>query len=429
MKQKKGSAPKIDENVNSPARTLPHCRPFEELKKFGLPKSDLSTTTDELISMKTKIHPEGLIPAKKEFGYDRIIERLESNKDSFHPVNKELMIKFIRDARLGKTILSRQKKRVGDKRLLKYVQDLKKLDQYVNKPFSDVNEEDIEKFILDLEEGILKTSKGKPYAPDTQSVIKKVIKKFYKWLEGDNENYPKKVRWIDTSVEIPEYTALRKEEIDKLIACMVSTTPEKIIRNRAIVMFLFDSGVRAEELLNVRLKHLNFSKDNYNVRIEFSKTKKRTITLPFCKEFLNQWLDIHPLRTEPLAQLFPINYNQLHKIIRRAGKMIGVKLYPHALRHSSATYWCQHLTPYELCYRMGWSMSSRMPQRYIDREGLYQEKASKIVKATNLERLENENAQLNRRLSQMEDQISRLFNEDIEEARKIISLIKAKEEL
>jgi site-specific recombinase XerD len=371
-----------------------------------------------------KIHPEGKIDAKRYPTFEDVLDRLDSNKDNFLPDNRIIIRRFVYDARLGKTVIGKQKKKIGVKRIQKYLQDLKKLDDYFKKPLDSLTSEDMERFILDLEEGRVKTAKGSAYALETQAVIKKLIKKFYKWLWGNNRIFPEIVEWIDTSVEVQDYSALRKEEIDKMVGMIISSKSEIMIRNRALIMVLFDAGLRAEEMLNVRLKHIYFEGENYKMRVEYSKTKKRTITLPMCKCFLDDWLDVHPMRTESEAQLFPMTYDNLRMAIKRSGAVIKAEITPHSLRHSSATYWCQHLTPYELCYRLGWSMSSKMPQRYIDREGLYQEKAEKIIKATNMTRLEEENAKLNRRLASMEDQMNKLLGKDYDEARKIVQIVK-----
>jgi len=383
----------------------------------------LKTSVDISSGMKIKIHPEGKIDAKPVISFERIIQRIDSNRDNFLPENRDLLKRFIYDARLGKTILGREKKKVGLKRLLKYIQDLKKLDVYFKRPFGNLTETDIERFILDLEDGLIKTVDGRPFALETQVVIKKMIKKFYKWLEGDNIEVPRKVRWIDTSYELPDYVALTKAEVDKILVLHTSNSTFNLLRNRALLMFMFDSGIRAEEVLNVRMRHLSMKNDNYVVRVEFSKTKKRTITLPFCKTYLDQWLDVHPAVTEASAQLFPITYNALLHLVHRFGEIVNKKISPHSLRHSSATYWCQHLTPYELCYRFGWSMSSKMPQRYIDREGLNQEKANKVVRAAKVETLEQENSILSQRLAALEDQMTKFFEKDVKEAKKIIRIV------
>lgn len=48
----------------------------------------------------------------------------------------------------------------------------------------------------------------------------------------------------------------------------------------------------------------------------------------------------------------------------------GKRIYPDLLRHSSATYWSNKLPWFKLCKRFGWAMTSAMPQRYIDHEGV-----------------------------------------------------------
>lgn len=107
-------------------------------------------------------------------------------------------------------------------------------------------------------------------------------------------------------------------------------------------MVLFDSGARINELLNVRLKReYIFWKEDigcYMLRLEFSKTKSRTISIPLSTKYLKNWLDEHPARGNPQAQLFPMTYDSVRMVISRLGKRILEKrVTPHLLRHSSAT--------------------------------------------------------------------------------------------
>ena len=59
---------------------------------------------------------------------------------------------------------------------------------------------------------------------------------------------------------------------------------------------------------------------------------------------------------------------------RRAGGPVPwvarLAAYPHLLRHASATYWANKLPYFKFCKRFGWTMTSGMPQRYIDRAGV-----------------------------------------------------------
>ncbi len=336
--------------------------------------------------------------------------------------NRGLLDHFLRDAELGKTIKKRAKKKIGALRLLKYLQDLKKLDAYFQKPLDKVTQPEMEAFITDLEKGRYTQKNGRPYASETQVCLKKIVMKFYRWL-----GKPDLVEWFDTSYELKDYRAISKEQLDYVLETMTSNTPANLARNRALLAFLFDAGARADEALNVRVGDLSQERE-YKVRITVSKTEKRTLVLPLASRYLAAWLDLHPARDVPAAQLFPLNYHALFNQVARAGECLKVKLTPHSLRHASATYWARHLSRYQLCYRMGWAMSSKQPDRYIDQEGLDQDAVKGAVEVDAARRYASENDDLRRRLAMMEEQFSRFLQGDMEELKKIIEIVKARED-
>jgi hypothetical protein len=52
------------------------------------------------------------------------------------------------------------------------------------------------------------------------------------------------------------------------------------------------------------------------------------------------------------------------------------------LRHSSATFYANKLrNRFQMCYRYGWTMSSKQVDRYIDREGLFEHETAETVKS------------------------------------------------
>ena len=154
----------------------------------------------------------------------------------------------------------------------------------------------------------------------------------------------------------------------------------------------FDGGFRIGELLNIRLHHVrlkNFdsggsSKNCFVLRVPFSKTLRRTVAVPMhaTAKWLKMWLEEHPAKPvinddgtlsalDVTSQLFPITENAVRQMIRRIGRRaLKKRVYPHLLRHSSATYWSNKLPYFKFCKRFGWTMTSNMPQRYIDREGV-----------------------------------------------------------
>ena len=99
-------------------------------------------------------------------------------------------------------------------------------------------------------------------------------------------------------------------------------------------------------------------------------------------KWLLLWLEDHPASPrisrdgtieadDVNTPLFPMTANAVRLIVGRAGRLaLGKRVYPHLMRHTSATYWSNKLPWFKLCKRFGWTMTSSMPQRYIDREGV-----------------------------------------------------------
>jgi len=71
--------------------------------------------------------------------------------------------------------------------------------------------------------------------------------------------------------------------------------------------------------------------------------------------------------------LFDMKYNSVLKLLHRLGEQaLKKRVYPHLLRHSSATYYANVIpTAAQFNYMFGWSMHSKMAQRYIDKAGIH----------------------------------------------------------
>lgn len=95
------------------------------------------------------------------------------------------------------------------------------------------------------------------YSEWTKHSYRVVIKRFWKWLSGD-ENYPSEVKWIKASCKQRNKIAIRPEDIltaDE-ISAMVENCPT--VRDKAMLLTLFESGMRPGELLTMRIKNVKF---------------------------------------------------------------------------------------------------------------------------------------------------------------------------
>lgn len=348
---------------------------------------------------KLTIHEEGKIDIhSRQDRFQRALLTLEKDT-SLNKENKELIFHFLRDCKLGKTVLGKSKKKIGPARCLKYLGILRQLSVWFEKPFDCIGQEDMESFIERLEADSIKSQAGKSYSESTKADIKKTIKKFWKWKDGQNRAYPDLVAWIDTYEPVKDVPALSRSEVEKMIEQTANP------RDKALLMVLFDSGARIEELLNVRLKreHLFWKEEVgcYMIRLEYSKTKPRTISLPLSTEYINSWLEIHPAREDPRVQFFPLAYANLRKVIHRIGKrVLDKRVSPHLLRHSSATFYANSLkNRYQLCYRYGWAMSSDMVDRYLDREGIFEQETAAAVRSSETLKVNRESLVLKEELA------------------------------
>jgi len=248
---------------------------------------------------------------------------------------------------------------------------------------------------------------------ETQSTIKKFIRKFYKYLLGDGINYPKLVQFIDTSTRIPEVSAISKEENDSLIA------HSSKIQHKMAFAFLFDSGARVREFYNIKLADLKKEQGVYKVRLRVSKTRPRTINLPLYTDIIDSYLKQQRIEYHPREYLFDFKYESLRKMMSRLGKrVLGKKVYPHLLRHSSATYYSKYVSRYQLCYRYGWSASSKMPDRYIDMNGLVDDAVLEKVQKNEITKIEQENTKLKESVQVMESMMKDLIKKQEESERR-----------
>lgn len=291
--------------------------------------------------------------------------------------NEKLVEEFIQHLKLGKPIQRLKKKPIGEKTAKKNTTWLHKISEWLDhKPFEKVTEKDIDTFRTKLANDTIKQRNGKPYAKSVKRDIEyKILGCFYKWL-----GKPELIYYTDQYNEQKETPALTRQEIETMIQ-------SSRLRDKVILAVMYDSGARAAEFLNLTYADIKDeerkSKGYYKIRITKSKTKPRTISLmmDFTTEILDNWLKANKDKIGTNQPLVNITHPLMGMTIRNIGKAtINKHVWPHLLRHSSATWYCHKLNQYQMNKRYGWSMNSRMAAVYIDREGVQEEESnSKIL--------------------------------------------------
>jgi integrase len=276
--------------------------------------------------------------------------------------NKELILKF-HDNCFAEGLTVR--------RTLVYASYLPRLAAILGKDFDKATKEDLQHLVAQIERS--------DYAERSKYDLKVVIKKFYKWLLGNNEFYPPEVRWIKMKMNgrkmLPE-ELLTQEDVKKLIGSA------EHIRDKAFVSVLFEGGFRIGELLPMKLKHIDFNGDVVKMTVPgVGKTGVRKVLLVNSLPYLSNWVAHHPRRDDPEYPLWictgsynhnrQMSYNTARDMLATLAEKAGIrkKVNPHAFRHARATILAAKLTESQLKNYLGWTQASKMAGVYVHLSG------------------------------------------------------------
>jgi integrase/recombinase XerD len=255
-------------------------------------------------------------------------------------------------------------------RVAKYIDTLRLIAHMLNKPFEEATIEDIRNLVYRIERG--------EYSPWTRHDYKVVLKRFYKWLKGKDEEYPPEVKWIKTTLRakdelLPE-DLITEEEVRSLVNAMHSP------RDKAFIITLYESGARIGELGSMHLRDVKFE-EGYTALTLRGKTGTRRVIVVAATPYLAIWMQNHPLKEDPEAPLWvnlrnvnryeAMSYQALAKILKMAAKRAGLRkdVHPHKLRHSRATFLASRLTEAQMSQIFGWRQGSKMPSIYVHLSG------------------------------------------------------------
>ncbi len=149
------------------------------------------------------------------------------------------------------------------------------------------------------------------------------------------------------------------------------------IRDRALVIVLWNTGSRIHEILAVRLRDV-VPLQGGTFGVFFRKAKvdgeQHTAYVIEGQDHLAAWLKVHPRRKDPDAPLFisvrsggPLHRDAALKILKRSAKRAGIQknVYSHLFRHSRATELLRRgMTEAQVKKLLGWKPNSAMLSRY-----------------------------------------------------------------
>ena len=177
------------------------------------------------------------------------------------------------------------------------------------------------------------------------------------------------LQWLGLGIRVPvvrkprspRVEALRGDEVERLIAA------SRDALDLLIVALLFETGLRAQEAVSLRLRDIDFTRRE--IRVRNAKYGEERIVLygALTEQALRIWLSLNP-GLGPDDKLLGISYSGLYKRLKTLAKRAGLdpkKVRPHVLRHTFATEALRRGIPLPVVQRLLGHHDIKVTQIYL----------------------------------------------------------------
>ena len=147
-----------------------------------------------------------------------------------------------------------------------------------------------------------------------------------------NQKFDEKIPLAKNKGKLP--IVLNKDEIIKMFESTMN------LKHKLVLMFLYYSGIRANELVNLKWEDIDFQRGT--IHLKTAKGDKERVV--FFHEKLKSFIEYFNLKKDGFVFLsnFGKKYNErtVQNIVKNASRKAGIgkKATPHILRHSFATH-------------------------------------------------------------------------------------------
>jgi len=207
------------------------------------------------------------------------------------------------------------------------------LDLYGGREVSDIDIDDVRKYIVSIREENVSTHTFFSWV--------RVVRRLFKWLYEErktDDNFYRRIKLPKLPQPVPK--AVEIGDVVKLLDATKGTPGEA--RDRAIILFLLDTGCRVGGMCGLMVEHLDL--ENLRAVVHEKGAKGRIVLFgERTAKALECWLASRPFPdsqwvfTSLVADL-PMNPNSVIQMLRRLKRRAGVngRVNPHAFRHAFA---------------------------------------------------------------------------------------------
>ena len=219
----------------------------------------------------------------------------------------------------------------SEKTIEAYALQLKKFIESIQKPLSEVTENDVFLYLA-------KYKKDRKSSNSYMNTIRLYLSSFFSWMadkEYVKKNPVKGIHPVKMQKKIPEI--FTEEELEKMRQAPTCS------RDKAIIEVLYSTGVRVEELSELNIDDVDIN--NRTVRVKQGKGNKERYTfisaqaLMYLKKYINEREDICPaLFISMKSPHDRLSKDGIENVVSKVAKAAGVKkAHPHKFRKTMAT--------------------------------------------------------------------------------------------
>lgn len=264
-----------------------------------------------------------------------------------------------------------------DTTLKSYLDMLNRFSKFIKKSLTQADRKDIIKFINSINH----RDASKSVTIDTKRNRMMFIKQFYNWMTEEEQQYVEK-HPITSTIKIKGTKIDKQEKVDKHFlkienAKIVNQYLKKQLNYRKskthYVLFniAYGTGLRASELVNVRVENIDFASITPNIKVLGKGRKPRVVSMSQdLANLILHYLDLNKIES---GYIFP-SHNQtghiipgtFNKVCKQIQKGTGIYIHPHACRHGyAATVIAKGMEPLDLQGLLGHE-SFKTTEKYFD---------------------------------------------------------------
>lgn len=201
-----------------------------------------------------------------------------------------------------------------------YVYNVKRYLQFLEKSRLNISNEGVKLYLLSQNLSI--NSSRLQYA-SISFFFREILKKPFSFEEIPIKKKEKKLPKV-----------ISKEKIKDIL------TLTDNLKHKLIIKILYSSGLRLQELIDLKRKDIDFERGIINIKKGKGKKDRVTLISDSLKLDLLKYYSNTNFKTEYIFEGRNGKYTKksVQKVLESAGKKIGIKLTPHMLRHSFATH-------------------------------------------------------------------------------------------